>query len=97
MSKIFPVLDDDNPMNPKFGDTGYEYSDSILNMGQIFIIALVFPLLAILFLAFRYLCCCTKLKDFFERQLSKTLFNRIIPFIEVSILAIATSSWINIY
>ena len=37
------------------------------------------------------------MKKFFKRQLKKTVFDRIIMFIDASIMVISTSAWVNIY
>ena len=91
------MLDKHDSINIKFEDSGYQYSDFILNLGQIFIVTVALPLLIILFLALKYLCCNEKLREFFRRQLEKTVFNRIIMFFDASLLLIGTSAWVNIY
>ena len=43
------------------------------------------------------LCCCTKLRNFFKKQLGAIIFGRIIVFMDASMLVITTCSWINLY
>ena len=67
-------------------------------MSQLFMIILVGPALTLLIFAMHHICCFSKrLSNFFAAQLHKTLFNRVVIFLDASLLAIAACSWINIY
>ena len=87
-------------LDSHFEALGYESSHSIINMGSTFFLFIVAPVLIVLIFLVR-LCfpcsCCQKFRNFLSNQLSKTVFNRAIVIIEVNMLVMCTSAWINIY
>lgn len=91
-----PVVEND-ALNMHFEETGYEYSDSILSMGSVLIIAVLLLVALPIMLLLSILCCWSKPRQFFKVQLQKTFLNRIITFIDSSLLVIATCACINIY
>ena len=96
LCEYLPVYENKG-VNSHLENTGYDNSDAILNMGTIFLTLVAIPFLTLTFLLLTRLCYCKTGRNFFKRQLSQTVFNRIIAFIESSVLNIATSCWINIY
>ena len=58
-----PVLQND-AINRHFEEVGYEYSDSVLSMGSVLVMILISPLIAIIFLVIRYVCCCQRVENF---------------------------------
>ena len=85
------------PIDIHFEATGYEYSDSILVMGTIVIMFALAILIPLVLLLLSILCCCKKLRDYLKKQLSATVFGRIIVFMDGSLLVITTACWINLY
>lgn len=90
-------VDENEALNVRFEQTGYEFSDSILAMGTVFIVLVFLPVCIVALALLSYACCFDKLRKFFRRQLDKTLFNRIITFVDSSLLVMSTCAWINVY
>ena len=63
MIETLPVLQS-GAINSHFEETGYEYSDFTLNMGPVLVIMLALPMLVIILLATRCVCCCERVEDF---------------------------------
>ena len=84
-------------INSHFEKSGYEYSDSILSMGSVIVTIVATPFIVAIILVMRYLCCCPRVRDFINRQLDLTLFNRTINFLDTQLLVVTTCAWINIY
>ena len=93
----FLKIEESDPVNIHFDASGYSTSNAILNMGPVFVILVISPIyIGILYLLSK--CCCfAKVRDYFSRVLKKTLFNRMIMFVEGIMLLVATCAWINIY
>lgn len=96
MADTLPV-DENEALNTHFEETGYETSDSILGMGSVLIIMVLLAAALLVLVLLWLLCCCQRARQCIARQLQKTLFNRVILFIDSSLLVIATCSWINIF
>ena len=97
ITETLPVAEDDEAVNLHFEKFGYIYSDSILGMGPVIIIIVMVPFIILVLLPMKYLCCCQVVRNFVQKQLNLTLFNRVINFVDGSLLAVTTCAWINIY
>ena len=102
-SKFFmeylPVVDSE-AFDSHFEASGYESSDCVINMGNTFVNLVMVPCMIVLLVLIRFCItkrCCKKGRSLLDRQLSITFFNRIIIFIDGSMIVVCTSAWINIY
>ena len=68
LTKFLPV-NDNEAMNLHFEEIGYEYSDSILNMGSIVLIVLMAPVVFLVILLLKYICCWQSVRNYFSEQL----------------------------
>ena len=84
----------DDPLNLHFGETGYDYSDFILNMGCSFLWVVGMPILILTLALFSYCCCVLKCKSCCRRRLDSTLFNGVTAFIDAETLTISVSACI---
>ena len=93
----FLKIEESDPINIHFDASGYETSNVFLNMGPVLVIIVISPIyIGILYLLSK--CCCfTKVRNYLTRVLKKTLFNRMIMFVEGIMLLVSTCAWINIY
>ena len=66
MIETLPVLQSD-AMNAHFEETGYEYSDFTLNMGPVLVIMLALPMLVIILLVTKCVCCCERVENFAKK------------------------------
>ena len=91
--------EESGPFDSHFEALGYESCHSIINMGSIFIVFIIAPFIIVVILLVRlclYCRCCMSCGNFLGRQLSKTVFNRALVIIEVNMLGVCISAWINI-
>ena len=96
MTETLPVKEDE-AVNLHFERFGYIYSDSILSMGSVLTVIVLTPVIILVFLPMKYFCCSQLVKNFVQKQLRLTLFNRVIDFVDASLLVVTTCAWINIY
>ena len=80
-----------------FEKFGYIYSDSILGMGSVITILVMVPVIVLVLLPIKYLCCWQAVRNLVQKQLDQTLFNRVINLVDGSLLVVTTCAWINIY
>lgn len=91
-------LEENAPINQLFDTVGYERSDFVLNMGFMFLIMLVIPLLLMTIVICSYMCSgMPKCRAFCRRQSKKTFCNRLLMVIETTMMFIITCAIINIY
>ena len=91
-------LEENAPINQLFETVGYERSDFVLNMGFMFLIMLVIPVLLMTIVFCSYLCSSMpKCRAFCRRQSKKTFCNRLLMVIETTMMFIITCAIINIY
>ena len=79
-----------------FEASGYESVDFILNVGPVFVVICFLPLTIFSIWFFMKILCCKKVKGCLSKQLRKTIFNRIISFVDSVMLLTATSAFINL-
>lgn len=86
------------PINVHFEASGYETSDFILSSGIVFVTILFAPVFVLILVVLRRACRCQrKVADHLGSRVKGIFFNGIIGFIEADLLALMTSSNINIY